>query len=383
MNKLGIDSKLPRTGITIFTQMSALANEHQALNLSQGFPNFPVDTELIDRVTFYMREGVNQYAPMIGVQPLRERIAEKTRNLYGADYHHEKEITITSGATEALYNAITALINPGDEVVVFEPAYDSYVPVIELNGGMPVYVTLSAPHFKIDWELVKQLITPRTRMMILNSPHNPATSVLTSDDLNQLASIVRNTDIIILSDEVYEHIVFDGRKHASMMKHPVLKERSLICGSFGKTFHATGWKVGYCLAPEVLTTEFRKIHQFVTFCTHSATQMALADYLADASHYQSVSSFYQAKRDVFLDALKGSRFSWIPSQGSYFQNLNYSAITNENDVELAQRLTREIGVASIPVSAFYHQKNDFKTLRFCFAKDDETLREAGRRLSSL
>lgn len=383
MKNRKIDSKLPRVGTTIFTVMSQLANEHQALNLSQGFPNFPASEQLIARVTHYMNAGNNQYAPMTGVAALREQLAEKVESLYGVSYHPETEITITSGATEALFNAIAAIIKHGDEVLVFEPAYDSYVPVIELFGGIPVYVTLTPPNFKIDWQAVKQCITPRTRMIIVNTPHNPATTVFTATDRDQLAQIVRNTNILILADEVYEHIIFDGQQHHSLLAHRDLKDRTFICGSFGKTFHVTGWKVGYCLAPAVLSTEFRKLHQFVTFCTNTAVQLALADYLKQPSHYLEVSNFYQQKRDFFLSAIQGSRFTFQPSQGSYFQNLNYAAISNESDVELAIRLTKEIGVASIPISVFYHQKHDFKTLRFCFAKDDETLLEAGRRLSAL
>ncbi len=280
-----------------------------------------------------------------------------------------------------MYAALTAIVHQGDEVIVFEPNYDSYLPAITLNGGVPVYVTLSpANEYKIDWEVVKTTITSKTRAMIINTPHNPTGVVLGEEDLNQLASLVRDTDILLISDEVYEHILFDGLAHWSLCRHPELKERTFICGSFGKTFHVTGWKVGYCLAPEVLSTEFRKVHQWLTFSTVTPIQYALADFLKDPNNYLSIPAFYEAKRDTFLASLAGSRFRYVPAQGSFFQCLDYSAISEENDFELAVRLTKEIGVASIPISVFYHQKNDFKRLRFCFAKDDETLQEAGRRL---
>ncbi len=378
-----IHSKLPHIGTTIFTVMSKLAHDCNALNLSQGFPNFPADEELILLVEHYMKKGFNQYAPMSGVQPLREAIAIMVEKLYNTVYHPEKEITITSGATEALYAAIAAVVSPGDEVIVFEPAYDSYVPAIELNGGIPVYITLLPPYFNINWQQVKAKVTSKTKMIVLNSPHNPATSVLTENDLQELASIVKGTDIFLLSDEVYEHIVFNGAKHQSFCTHPILKERSFICGSFGKTFHVTGWKIGYCVAPEELSTEFRKIHQYLTFCTNTPIQLALADFLKNPDNYLSVPAFYEAKRDKFLNGLKSSRFTFVPSQGSYFQNLCYSAISDENDFDLAVRLTKEKGVASIPVSVFYHKLNDYKTLRFCFAKDDETLERAGEMLSKI
>lgn len=381
--KAALSSKLPQIGTTIFTVMSKLANETGALNLSQGFPNFPASEELISLVDHYMRKGFNQYAPMMGVQTLREKIAEKTEQLYGSIYHPEKEITITSGATEALYAAITAVVRPGDEVIVFEPAYDSYVPAITLNGGIPVYISLTPPDFSIPWQEVKAKITNKTRLVIINTPHNPATSVFSQEDLNQLAEIVKNTHVFLLGDEVYEHIIFDGNKHQSLSLHPVLKERSFVVGSFGKTFHVTGWKVGYCLAPEELTTEFRKIHQYLTFCTSTPVQMALADFLNQPENYLSVPEFYEKKRNLFIASLKNSRFHIIPSKGSYFQNLGFKDISDEPDVNLAVRLTKELGVASIPVSVFYHQKTDYKLLRFCFAKDDETLIKAGEKLSSL
>lgn len=378
-----ISSKLPHVGTTIFTVMSKLANEHNAINLSQGFPNFSASEELVSIVTHYMRKGDNQYAPMTGVQSLREAIAQKVQDLYGVIYHPEKEITVTSGATEALYAAITAVVSPGDEVIVFEPAYDSYVPAIELNGGVPVYISLTPPHFAVDWNAVKQAITPKTKLIIINTPHNPAGSVLSVEDLRQLAAIVRDTNIFLLGDEVYEHIVFDGFSHQSLCLLPELQSRSFICGSFGKTFHVTGWKVGYCQAPADLTNEFRKIHQYLTFCTNTPVQLALADFLKNKDNYLSVSSFYERKRNTFLNAIRDTRFTFEPSKGSYFQNLCYANISDEKDTDIAIRLTREIGVASIPVSVFYHNKQDYKILRFCFAKDDETLERAGKKLRQL
>jgi methionine aminotransferase len=378
-----IISKLPDIGTTIFTVMSKLALENKALNLSQGFPNFDVAPDLINLLGKYSSGGFNQYAPMTGVQVLREAIARKTSDIYGVNYHPETEVTITSGATEALFAAISAVVSEGDEVIVFEPAYDSYSPAIRLCGGVPVYFTLTPPDFSIVWEEVKNKITDKTRMIIINTPHNPTGTVLSADDLQQLAGIVRDTDIFLLGDEVYEHIIFDGLTHHSLLSHRELRERSFVCGSFGKTFHITGWKIGYCLAPAELSTEFRKIHQYLTFSTFTPAQYALAEYLQKPENYLSVPAFYQEKRDHFINGIKDSRFTLTPSKGSFFQNVNYQAITDENDYELAVRLTKEIGVASIPVSVFYHQKNDFKMLRFCFAKDNLTLEKAGEKLSKL
>lgn len=376
-------SKLPHTGTTIFSVMSRLATEYGALNLSQGFPNFEAAPELIELVNKYMNKGFNQYALMTGTPELREAIAEMISNLYNIKYNPETEITITSGATEALFAAISSIIRTGDEVIVFEPAYDSYVPVIELNGGKPVYITLTPPYFKIDWQEVRNKITSHTKLIIINTPHNPATTILSAEDLEQLADIVADTDILLLGDEVYEHIIFDSLKHHSLFTHPHLKERSFIVGSFGKTFHVTGWKIGYCLAPRELSYEFRKIHQYLTFSTITPVQLAFAEYLSNPENYLHVSPLYEKKRDLFLNSLKKSRFTFVASQGSYFQNLSYSNISDENDYELAKRLTKEVGVASIPISVFYHKKNDYKTLRFCFAKDDETLEKAGAILSKL
>ncbi len=375
-----LPSKLPRVGTTIFTVMSKMAADLGALNLSQGYPSFPADPALLDLVTKAMRANHNQYAPMAGVPVLRNAIAQKTAEVYGIDYNPETEITVTSGATEALYVAITAVVQPADEVIVFEPAYDSYVPAIELAGGKPVFVSLTPPDYGIDWAQVAEKITDRTRLIVVNTPHNPTGRVWTADDLDQLASLVRDRDIFVVSDEVYEHITFDQRPHVSLMQHPGLQERTFVIGSFGKTFHVTGWKIGYCLAPRELTAEFRKIHQFVTFSVPTPMQYAFAEYLTQPDRYLGVSAFYQQKRNLFLDAIAGSRFSYIPTEGTFFQNVSYAAITDEPDYDLAIRLTKEIGVASIPVSVFYDQKNDYNILRFCFAKDDDMLLRAGEHL---
>lgn len=378
-----LPSKLPTVGTTIFTVMSQLAAEVGALNLSQGFPNFPTDPALIELVTKAMHEGHNQYAPMPGVLALREAIAQKTSALYGASYRPDDEVTITAGATEALFAAITAVVRPGDEVLVFEPAYDAYVPAIELAGGVPVYVSLTPPDYAIDWARVRSLVTDRTRLIVVNTPHNPTGRVWTADDLDHLTALVRDHGLFVVADEVYEHILFDGRAHHSLAGHAELRERTFVVGSFGKTFHITGWKIGYCLAPKSLTTEFRKVHQFLAFSVSTPMQHALAAYLSQPERYLSLPSFYERKRDLFLAALAGSRFTYTPTEGSFFQNVSYAAITDEPDHELAVRLTRELGVASIPVSVFYHHRADYKVLRFCFAKDDETLLRAGERLRAL
>ncbi|PIV58972.1 MAG: methionine aminotransferase [Bacteroidetes bacterium CG02_land_8_20_14_3_00_31_25] len=382
-NKSAIITKLPNVGTTIFTVMSSLANEYNAINLSQGFPNFPVSDELISLVNQNMKKGYNQYAPMMGIKELREVISEKTYNLYNVKYNPDSEITVTSGGTEAIFDAITAVVKTNDEVIVFEPAYDCYVPAIELNGGIPVYVSLKYPDYKIDWNEAKNKITPKTKLIIVNTPHNPTGAVLDENDLKQLANIVQNTNIFIISDEVYEHIIFDGLKHNSLITVPELQQRSFIVSSFGKTFHATGWKTGYCVAPKELTTEFRKMHQFITFSTFTPLQYALAEFLKNPANYNGLPKFYEKKRNIFLNSIKNSKFTFVPSKGSYFQNLCYSEISDEPDYDLAIRLTKEIGVASVPLSAFYHDKKDEKTLRFCFAKDDETLNRAGERLAKL
>ena len=373
-------TKLPKTETSIFSVMSQLAHQYQAINLSQGFPDFEGSRELVSLVHQYMLKGYNQYAPMPGVMSLREQIATKIDCLYGLSVHPETDITITAGATPALYTAITAHIREGDEVIVFEPAYDSYVPSITLAGGRPNSVQLEAPDYRIPWDSVKKVMNNRTRMMIFNTPHNPTGSILRKEDMEELYNIVKDTNIVLLSDEVYEHIVMDGQEHESILKYPQLFERSLVTFSFGKTFHNTGWKVGYCVSPAYLMEEFRKVHQFVTFAVNTPVQHALAAFLKNEQHYLSLPAFFQEKRDHFLKLLKGSRFKWTPCGGSYFQLLDYSAITDEKDTDFAVRMTKELGVASIPISVFYNSGLDQKMLRFCFAKKKETLEKAAELL---
>jgi len=375
-----LKSKLHNTGTTIFTTMSALAAEHNAINLSQGFPDFPVSEKLISLVNKNMKAGHNQYSPMAGYMPLREAIAEKLNHLYSAAYDPDKEITITSGATQAIYTAIASIIKDGDEVIVFDPAYDCYAPAIRLNGGIPVQLQLKAPDFNIDWNEVKKMVNQRTRMIMINTPHNPTGSILSAKDMHQLEKITDKRDIVVLSDEVYEHVIFDGYEHQSVTRYPKLAERSFVVFSFGKTMHATGWKIGYCLAPENLMSEFRKVHQYMVFCANTPIQRALADYMKDPKHYTELSGFYQEKRDYFLKLLKGSKFKPLPCHGSYFQLLDYSKITDEKDTDYAIRLTKENGVASIPISVFYKNNVDNKLLRFCFAKEKETLEKAAEKL---
>lgn len=375
-----IKSKLPKTGTSIFAVMSALAREHNAINLSQGFPDFDCSPELVSLVNQHMKKGLNQYAPMQGILPLREAIAQKMEELYSAHYNPETEITISAGATQAIYAAIAAIVQEGDEVIVFEPAYDSYVPAIELNGGIPIHVQLKAPDYSIDWNEVKKVVNQRTRMIMINTPHNPTGSVMSAKDMQQLEKITRGTDIVVLSDEVYEHIIFDGNEHQSAARFPKLAERSFVIFSFGKSYHTTGWKMGYVLAPANLMAEFRKVHQFMVFCANSPIQYALADYMKNKDAYLSLNLFYQKKRDYFNKLIKDSKFKLRPSSGSYFQSLDYSAISKEKDTEFAIRLTKEYGVASVPVSVFYHKPIDNKILRFCFAKKEETLEQAAERL---
>ncbi len=379
-----LETKLPKVGTTIFTVMSALAAEHGALNLSQGFPDFAVPEALIEAVERHLRAGHNQYAPMAGVPRLREAIAAKVRACYGAQVDPDNEITVTSGATEALTCAITALVRPGDEVIVFDPCYDSYEPAIELAGGRAVHLPLSLPGFAIDWERLAAAIGPRTRALILNTPHNPSGAVLGSEDMQRLAGLLRGTGVFVISDEVYEHIVFDGRSHASVLRLPELAARAFVVSSFGKTFHATGWKIGYCVAPAALSAELRKVHQYVTFSTVTPMQWALADFLEQhPGHWRELSGFYQAKRDRFCRLLEGSRWRFQPAAGTYFQLLDYSAIAAERDVALARRLTVEAGIAAIPVSVFSETPPDTRLLRFCFAKDDATLERAAEILRGL
>lgn len=377
---LPLSTKLPGVGTTIFTVMSRLAADLGAINLSQGFPDFDCDPELIEAIARHMREGRNQYAPMEGLTALREAIAAKYAELYAAQYDPESEVTVTSGGTEALFDAIAATVHPGDEVMVFEPCYDSYVPAIRLAGGVPVVVSLTWPDYAIAWDDVRERLSARTRLILLNTPHNPAGSVLGTDDIEQLQQIVRTWPALILSDEVYEHIIFDGLRHESMARYPELAARSFIVGSFGKTYHATGWKVGYCVAPAALSTEFRKVHQFVTFATNTPLQHALAEFLAAKRGYPELPAFYQAKRDRFLGLITASRFRALRCSGSYFVLLDYSAITDEDDMGFAMRLTKEHGVASIPTSAFLYTRKAPPVLRFCFAKKDETLEAAAVRL---
>ena len=378
-----ITSKLPRTGTTIFTLMSKMAQQHDAINLSQGFPNFEVDPKLIELVNQAMKNGHNQYAPMAGLFSLREIIAEKVERLYQKSYSPEHEITITSGATQAIFTAIAAVIRPGDEVIVFKPAYDSYEPSIEIFGGTVVPIQLQAPHFTPDWDEVASKINDKTKMVIINSPHNPSGTIWDKEDMLKLENHLKHTNILLLSDEVYEHIIFDDATHQSACMFPGLAERGFITASFGKTFHTTGWKMGYCLAPKVLMEEFRKVHQFNVFCSNHPIQSALSEYLKQPEHYEALPHFYQQKRDLFLSLLKGSKFTFTPSAGTYFQLLDYSAITDERDVDFAERLTKDYKIASIPTSVFNLNQQDNKLLRFCFAKTDDTLKRAAEILCSV
>jgi len=371
-----LSSKLPKVGTTIFATMTALAQEHGALNLAQGFPDFACSPKLIERVNHYMNAGLNQYAPMAGVMALREKIAQKTEELYSAVYHPETEVTVTPGATLAIYAAISAVVKEGDEVIILEPAYDCYLPAVELNGGKPVFAELKFPNYQIDWDEVRKLITFKTKMIIINTPHNPTGMTFSALDMQKLQKLTENSDILILSDEVYEHILFDGLEHQSVARYPKLAERSFIISSFGKTYHNTGWKMGYCLAPELLMKEFRKIFQYMVFSVNTPIQYALADFMEDRDEYLKLQSFYQAKRDLFQKAVKGSRWKILPCQGSYFQMLGYEKITHESDQEYARRLVREHKLAAIPPSSFYRKGNDHHVLRFCFAKEDDTLLKA-------
>jgi methionine aminotransferase len=378
-----ITSKLPNVGTTIFTIMSKLAADHNAINLSQGFPDFDCTPELRALFCKYINSGLNQYPPSAGIMGLREAIAEKMQSLYGATYDPEHEVTVTPGATYAIFTAVSAFVRPGDEVILFEPAYDSYGPAVEVNGGKPVYVQMQYPDYSIDWEAVRNAITPRTRMMILNTPNNPTASVFSAEDLRVLEGLLRDTGIIVASDEVYEHLVFDGHQHQSVARFPGLAERSFVVSSFGKTYAVTGWKMGYAIAPKNLMLEFRKVHQFNAFVSNSPVQYAFADYMKNKDAYLSLAAFYQKKRDFFLDGLKGSRFKPLPSRGTFFQNLDYSAISDEADTDLAIRLTKEHGIASIPVSVFYRKPPVHKVLRFCFAKSEETLARGAAILSKI
>ena len=378
-----MNSKLPEVGLTIFSEMTNLAMKHNAINLSQGFPDFDTHPELKDLVAQHIRAGHNQYAPMHGVAALRERIALKVRSLYGAEYDPEAEITVTTGGTEAIYSAVTAVVHPGDEAIIVEPAYDCYAPIVRLSGGRPVYVKLTFPDYRMDWDAFRNRVSARTRLVVLNFPHNPTGAVLNADDLDTLAEILRPTRAMVLSDEVYEHIVFDGVRHEGMIGHPELRERSFVVGSFAKTYHTTGWKVGYCLAPRALTTELRKIHQYIVFSVNTPIQHAYADFMEDARRYLELPDFYQRKRDRFIELTRASRFRPLPCHGTYYQMLSYAGISDEPETEFARRLTVDHGVAAIPPSVFYHERDDHKVLRFCFAKREETLVAAAARLCAI
>jgi methionine aminotransferase len=379
-NRITIKSKLPQVGTNIFTVMSGLAQEHQAINLSQGFPDFEVHSQLIALINKYYVAGYNQYAPMPGIMPLREAIAQKCNELYNANIDPILEVTVTPGGTEALFSAITALVHPGQEVIVFQPSYDSYIPSIVLAGATPIVVELKASSYAIDWEAVKRRINHNTKMIIINSPHNPTGAILSSNDLDQLYKLIEATDIVVLSDEVYEHIIFDNQTHNSVLAHKGLAARSMAVFSFGKTFHATGWKVGYIIAPQYLTHEFRKIHQFNVFSTNTPIQYALADYLKDKKNYNQLPDFYQKKRDYFASLLKQLPFDFELSNGSYFQCATYNQISKEKDTDFCKRMVAEAGVAAIPVSAFYNYPTLNNAVRFCFAKNETTILNAVTRL---
>ncbi|MGM3172832.1 methionine aminotransferase [Dickeya lacustris] len=368
-----LSSKLPDVGTTIFTVIGQLSSEHQAINLSQGAPSFPCSEHLIAGVTRAMHDGHNQYAPMTGLVSLKEVVAEKVKRLYGQHYDVAQEVTITASASEGLYCAISALVHPGDEVIYFEPSFDSYAPIVRLQGATPVALKLDVPTFSINWDEVQAAITPRTRMIVINSPHNPSGQVLSADDVAQLARLTRHTDIVILSDEVYEHVVFDGQRHHSMASHPELAARSVIVSSFGKTFHVTGWRVGYCLAPAALMDEILKVHQFMMFAADTPMQYALAEYMADPATYLSLGEFYQHKRDLLASALQSSPFELLPSSGSFFMLASFAHFSDERDSEMVKRLIIDHGVATIPLSAFYADDTDHKLIRLSFSKDDATL----------
>ncbi len=373
-------SKLPSSGVSIFAVMTRLANEHGAINLSQGFPDFTCSPELVETVARYMRDGHNQYAPMPGVMALREALSAKIERLYGRRYDPVTEITITTGATEGLFVALTAFVHQGDEVLLFQPAYDSYTPAVQLSGGTPTYVTLRYPDYRIDWDEVRRTVSARTRVIVLNTPHNPTGMIWTEHDIAELRAILQGTGAIVISDEVYEHIVFDGAVHHSLARYPDIADRAVVISSFGKTYHTTGWKVGYCAAPPALTTEIQRVHQWVTFAVNGAVQMAYADMVRRDPAAADVTAFYQGRRDRFLALVEGSRFRPLGCRGTFFQMLDYSAITDEGDADFAVRLTREHGVAAIPVSPFLQGEPPGPVLRFCFAKRDETLERAAERL---
>ena len=375
-----VTSKLPDVGVSIFAVMTRLAIEHGAINLSQGFPDFDCDPALVDAVARAMRDGHNQYAPMPGVVALREAIANKVQVCYGASYDPQSEVQVVAGATAGLCASLTALVQPGDEVILFEPCYDSYVPVIRLSGGVPVFASLRYPDYRVDWDEVTRALSPRTKVIVVNTPHNPTGRIWSADDMRQLSALVDGTDIVVISDEVYEHVVFDGRRHESVLRHPDLRARACVISSFGKTFHTTGWKVGYCVAPRAILAEVQRVHQFLTYTVHTPSQVAFAEFVARDPCAAALPAFYQRKRDTFLQMLEGSRFKPLACEGTYFQMLDYSPISRERDTDMARRLLEEHGVASIPCSAFHYQDAGGPVLRFCFAKRDETLRAACERL---
>jgi len=378
-----IDSRLPRVGTTIFTVMSALAQQHGAVNLGQGFPDFDCDPALLDAVERAMRGGLNQYPPMAGVPQLREAVAAKIEALYGRRYDPAGEITITAGATQAIITAILAIVHPGDEVIVLDPCYDSYEPNIELAGGRAVHVPLTPGTFRPDFARIAAALSPRTRAIIINTPHNPSATVWSAQDMQRLAELLRPTDVFVIADEVYEHMVYDGARHESVARHAELAQRAFIVSSFGKTYHVTGWKVGYVAAPAAMTAEFRKVHQFNVFTVNTPMQHGLAAFMADPAHHLGLPAFYQRKRDLFRAGLGGSRFRLLPSEGSYFQCVDYAAISDETEEAFCRRLTTEVGVAAIPLSAFYQGGFEQRIVRFCFAKKDETLGLALERLAAL
>ncbi|MBL7779833.1 MAG: aminotransferase class I/II-fold pyridoxal phosphate-dependent enzyme [Saprospiraceae bacterium] len=378
-----IESKFPNLGTTIFTVMSGLANQVGAINLSQGFPNYNPSPRLQRLVTEHMERGDNQYAPMPGVPLLRERIAGKIEQMYHKQVNPDTEITVTAGGTQAIFCAIAAFVRPGDEVILLEPCYDSYRPSVETVGGKVVTHTLSAPDYRVDWAAVQQLITPRTRMLCINTPQNPTGTILTEADMLAIQDMLRGTDVILMSDEVYEHLIFDGEQHASVLRYPELYARSLAIYSFGKTYHNTGWKTGYCVAPPELTREFRKIHQFNVFSGNHPMQAAFADFMADPSEYMGLPDFYQQKRDFFLQAMANTRFKPLSCKGTYFQLFDYSSISDETDLDFCKRITVEYGVAAIPVSAFFSDGRDDKVIRLCFAKTEDLLERAGKALEKL
>ena len=380
---IAINSKLPGVGTTIFSVMSKMAEEHNAINLSQGFPDYPADPALIEQVNTAMLNGHNQYAPMPGLLALRELIAAKTNGLYQSNYHPETEVTVTAGGTQAIFTALTATIQQGDEVIIFEPAYDCYAPTVKMLGGQVKSYEMAPPDYEIDWDMVKRLFSANTKMIILNSPHNPTGRILSAQDMEALIKLTKGTDVLILSDEVYEHLVYDGAQHESVARYPELRERSMIVASFGKLLHTTGWKMGYCLAPENLTKEFRKIHQFNVFSVNTPMQYGIVNYLSNPDTYTGLASFFQEKRDYFRTLLAETKFKLLPCHGSYFQCVSYAHLSEESDVDMAMRLVKEFGVASIPVSAFYTQNTDHRVLRFCFAKQHETLEKAVERLMKL